>query len=279
MMCPYRIPELVEAINIQATGPAEASRALRKKLKYGSVHGQKRAITMLGALVENCGPRYQTTFADERLVERIKLMSQDPLVDASVRKKLMKMLSWWHVQFRNEPTMRLVAGLYAACGGGRKSDAQLKSEAAEAYRKKAEEEDRERQIRMDKKAAERMQREEDKRREKERRKGAGKAKRPTFDFEKVREFERRFCPSLRADLSPRRPQEKPQLLSSLATSQQAATSLVNALQHVNREKETVQSNERVQLYLGRVKAERKKIVRYSERPSLPAMKPVAPTVC
>ena len=40
------VPELVEAINIQSTGPAEASRALRKKLKYGSVHGQKRALTV-----------------------------------------------------------------------------------------------------------------------------------------------------------------------------------------------------------------------------------------
>jgi hypothetical protein len=53
-------------------------------------------------------------------------------------------------------------------------------------------------------------------------------------------------------------------LSTLATSQQAATGLVNALQHVNREKESVTVNERVQLYLGRVKAERKKVVRYSE---------------
>jgi hypothetical protein len=54
------------------------------------------------------------------------------------------------------------------------------------------------------------------------------------------------------------------ILSSLATSQQAATSLVNALQHVNREKESVADNERVQRYLAQVKTERKKIVRYGE---------------
>jgi hypothetical protein len=57
------------------------------------------------------------------------------------------------------------------------------------------------------------------------------------------------------------------ILSTLATSQQAATALVNALQHVNREKESVTVNERVQLYLGRVKVERKKVVRYSESAS------------
>ncbi|CEH15729.1 Cytosolic sorting protein GGA2/TOM1 [Ceraceosorus bombacis] len=230
------IIELVDAINIQSTGPAEASRALRKKLKYGSVHGQKRALTMLRATVENGGPRYQTSFADPQLVERIKLMSQDPLVDASVRKKLMRLLLQWQIQYKSEPTMRHVAGLYAACGGGRKSDAQLKSEAAEAFRKRKEEEDRQRQIRSDQKAAQRLQKEEDKRKAKQR----GNQPRVVFNFEK----------------------EKPQILSSLATSQQAATSLVNALQHVNREKENVSDNERVKHYLAAVKAERKKIVRY-----------------
>ncbi|UZJ57346.1 hypothetical protein CBS101457_006666 [Exobasidium rhododendri] len=232
------IPELVEAINIQSTGPTEASRQIRKKLKYGTVHGQKRAITMLNALVENCGPRFQSTFADAQLVERIKLMSQDPLVDASVRKKLMRVLLSWQNHFKNEPSMRLVAGLYAACGGGRKSDAQLKGDAAESFRKKKDADDRERQLRMDKKASERMQKEEDLKRAKEKKKGG--AKRPTFDFEK----------------------EKPAIMSTLATSQQAATALVNALQHVNREKESVTVNERVQMYLGRVKVERKKVVRY-----------------
>ena len=54
------------------------------------------------------------------------------------------------------------------------------------------------------------------------------------------------------------------IMSTLATSQQAATALVNALQHVNREKESVTVNARVQQYLTRVKAERKKVVRYSE---------------
>jgi hypothetical protein len=233
------IPELVEAINIQSTGPAEASRQLRKKLKYGSIHGQKRAITMLGALVENAGPRFQSSFADPQLVERIKLMSQDPLVDASVRRKLMRMLLWWSNQFKNEPNMRTIAGLYSACGGGRKSDAQMKSEAAEAFKKRREADERERQVRMDRKAAERLQREEEARQAKEKKKRGGSA-RPAFNFEK----------------------EKPIILSTLATSQQSATSLVNALQHVNREKESVVENMRVQQYLSRVKAERKKVVRY-----------------
>ena len=57
-------------------------------------------------------------------------------------------------------------------------------------------------------------------------------------------------------------QEKPQILAAIASTQTYATALVNALQHVNREKESVADNTRVQEYLAKVKAERKKIVRY-----------------
>lgn len=156
------IPELVEAINLQATGPTEASRALRKKLKYSNVHGQKRALILLKALVENCGQRFQTTFANEQLVDRIKIMSQDQLVDASVRKLLMRVLLSWHQQFKDDPSMKMVAGLYHACGGGKKSEAQRKNEAAEVYRKLQEKQRIEAQIRSDRKAAEQLQKEEEK---------------------------------------------------------------------------------------------------------------------
>ncbi|CAO1632305.1 unnamed protein product [Jaminaea pallidilutea] len=234
------IPELVESINLQASGPAEASRCVRKKLKYGSVHGQKRAIVILGYLVENCGPRFQTTFADERLVNQIKLVAADPLVDASVRRKLMRLLLSWQQTFSNEPTMRTAAGLYAACGGGRarqEREAQRKrSEAEELYRKQEELRKREMQIRMDRKTAEKMQKEEDKKKSKKGVKGQPRR----FNYE----------------------QEKPQILNHLAVSSRSATNLVNALQHVNRETESVSTNVRVQQCLNVVKMERKQLVRY-----------------
>lgn len=40
------LPELCETINLQTTGPREASRALRKKLKYGNTHRQLRSLTV-----------------------------------------------------------------------------------------------------------------------------------------------------------------------------------------------------------------------------------------
>ncbi|CAO1633954.1 unnamed protein product [Sympodiomycopsis kandeliae] len=238
------IPELVESINLQASGPGEASRCIRKKLKYGSVHGQKRALTILGALVENAGPRFQTSFADERLVQQIKLTAADPLVDASVRRKLMRLLLSWQQTYSKEPTMRAVSGLYVACGGGREKaqrEAQRKrSEAEEVYRKQEEERKRDMQIRMDRKTAERLQKEEDKKGKKAGKGGAAAQQRKRFDYEK----------------------EKPAILNHLAVSSRSASNLVNALQHINREKENVAANTKVQQTLAAVKNERKVLVRY-----------------
>lgn len=248
----------MEATNLQQTGPAEASRAIRKKLKYGNLHAQKRALTILRSLVENCNARFQRSFADSMLVERIKIMSQDELVDASVRRKLMRVLYGWHKQFQGDAAMRHVAGLYVACGGGRKSEQQLRSEAAEAYRKQKEREDKERQVRADYKAAKRLQEEEQKQAKKA---GKGRPQRRPFNFQQVSCHLRAICAIFHL-IWLFCAQEKPQILTSIASTQQYATALENALQHVNREKESVTANARVQEYLAKVKAERKKIVRY-----------------
>ncbi|CAD6886466.1 unnamed protein product [Tilletia controversa] len=243
------LPELVTAIKLQpATGTAEASRSIRKKLKYGSVHAQKRAIFILGALVANGGTRFQQSFADERLVHTIKLTSSDPLIDLSVRKKLMRLLYSWAMQFKSDPQMFTVARLYNACGGGQKSAAQLRSEAAELVRKREEAAEKEQRERGDRKAAERRAKQEEKDKalakklqDQERAKNRGsRAAVSTFNFEK----------------------EKPVIQTTLAQSSQFSTALVNALQLVNRDKESVETNARVQEYLGKVKAERKRVVRY-----------------
>ncbi|KAE8224626.1 hypothetical protein CF319_g2509 [Tilletia indica] len=243
------LPELVTAIKLQpSTGTAEASRAIRKKLKYGSVHAQKRAIFILGALVANGGTRFQQSFADERLVHTIKLTSSDPLIDLSVRKKLMRLLYSWALQFKKDPQMHTVSTLYTACGGGQKSAAQLRSEASELVRKREEAAEKEQRERGERKAAERRSKQEEKdqalaKKMQDKERAKNRANRPaasTFNFEK----------------------EKPVIQTTLAQSQQLSTALVNALQLVNRDKESVETNTRVQEYLGKVKAERKRVVRY-----------------
>lgn len=90
------ITELMESIRLQGfEGVTESSRAIRKKLKYGNVHRQIRALTVsslvklelfrfsfvafqiLLALSENGTKGYQHSFANQQLVQRLRDMATD----------------------------------------------------------------------------------------------------------------------------------------------------------------------------------------------------------
>jgi len=107
------IPDLVEVIKLQDTGPAEAARALRKKLKYGSVHRQLRALTLLDGLIQNAGPRFQRTFADETLLERLRVCGSSDLSDPDVKKKCRELFSNW-AQYKNVSGMGGLSKLHKA---------------------------------------------------------------------------------------------------------------------------------------------------------------------
>ncbi|KAG6015900.1 hypothetical protein E4U41_004545, partial [Claviceps citrina] len=80
------IPDLVEVIKLQATtGPGEAARAIRKKLKYGTPHRQIRALVLLDGLIQNAGPGFQRGFADEPLLERLRVCGTSGLSDPALR--------------------------------------------------------------------------------------------------------------------------------------------------------------------------------------------------
>ncbi|KAH8161109.1 hypothetical protein CIB48_g7136 [Xylaria polymorpha] len=106
------IPDLVEVIKLQASGPAEAARALRKKLKYGSVHRQIRALVLLDGLIQNAGPRFQRTFIDEPLLERLRVCGTSDLSDSDVRKKCSELFRSWAAEYQNTPGLERVARLY-----------------------------------------------------------------------------------------------------------------------------------------------------------------------
>ena len=92
------VNELLESVRILGMdGVTESSRAIRKKLKYGNVHRQLRALTvciassmcnqqsrnddllpqLLRAMSENGGKGYKSSFANEQLLERLKDMATD----------------------------------------------------------------------------------------------------------------------------------------------------------------------------------------------------------
>ncbi|WWC64596.1 uncharacterized protein I303_107207 [Kwoniella dejecticola CBS 10117] len=112
------IPELVESVNIQGyQGTTEAARAIRKKLKYGNVHRQLRALVILRALTENAGKGFQLGWANQQLMDRLKEMANDSLLDPKVKKRLILVFHAWSLHYKDEPRMQEVARLYAKYGG------------------------------------------------------------------------------------------------------------------------------------------------------------------
>lgn len=104
------IVELIEAIKLQASGPTEAARAIRKKLKYGSVHRQLRALVLLDGLIQNAGPRFQRAFADEPLLERLRVCGSSDLSDPAVRAKCRELFGQW-AQYGKTPGLERIARL------------------------------------------------------------------------------------------------------------------------------------------------------------------------
>ncbi|KAJ7193390.1 hypothetical protein GGX14DRAFT_589471 [Mycena pura] len=236
------IPELVDSINLQAAGPAEASRALRKKLKHGRPHQQYRALVILKALVENCGNKFQTTFADGQLTEALKHLANDSSADKKVKKKVLLVLASWKEQFKNDPSMSAVAGLYS----------QTKHERQERINQvdavfgggipdvEALERESKRKAKLERERAKEMQRLEEAERRRSEKERKNRPKRLPFDFET----------------------EKPLVLGSIVDASQASSNLVNAITLVNPAKESLLTNERVQECLAKAKQVRKAVVRY-----------------
>lgn len=105
------MPELVEVIKLQSTGPSEAARALRKKLKYGNVHRQIRALVILDGLIQNAGSRFQRSFVDEPLLERLRVCGTSHLSDPDVKDKCRELFRQW-AQYQNTPGLQGIARLH-----------------------------------------------------------------------------------------------------------------------------------------------------------------------
>jgi hypothetical protein len=76
------------------------------------MHRQLRALTILDGLMQNAGARFQRTFADEPLMERLRLMPRDDLVDPDVRAKCNLLYRQWAVAYKSTPGMSNIATLY-----------------------------------------------------------------------------------------------------------------------------------------------------------------------
>ncbi|OJA16226.1 hypothetical protein AZE42_00013 [Rhizopogon vesiculosus] len=240
------IPELVESIALQPTGTSEASRAIRKKLKHGDAHHQYRALVILKALVDNGPQKFQTTFADGQLTDAIKQLAADPATDQKVKKKLLAVLASWHSQFKDDPSMSVVVGLYRQCRPadrrthGYSNSADLSHGPSSDYERKMKEKDEKELAKQRAKREKEEAKERARKAEVDARKQKSRSRRAPFNFEA----------------------ERPQILTTIASASQASSNLVNAIMLVNGEKESIVSNVRVQECLEKARAVRKPIVRY-----------------
>ena len=66
---------------------------------------------MLDGLIENAGPRFQRAFADEPLLERLRVCATDSLSDTEVKRKCQILFRQWAASYRSTPGMERIVAL------------------------------------------------------------------------------------------------------------------------------------------------------------------------
>lgn len=85
---------------------------LQQIRKYGNAHRQIRALVILDALIQNAGSRFQKAFADEPLLERLRILARDETVDADVRKRVNLLFRQWAVAYKGTTGLERIAALH-----------------------------------------------------------------------------------------------------------------------------------------------------------------------
>lgn len=80
--------------------------------KYGNLHRQLRALTILDFLIQNAGDRFLREFADEPLLERLRIAGTDPVSDPLVKQKCKVLFGQWATTYKDTPGMAKITALY-----------------------------------------------------------------------------------------------------------------------------------------------------------------------
>ncbi|CAK7237737.1 hypothetical protein SBRCBS47491_010108 [Sporothrix bragantina] len=265
------IPDLVEVIKLQSTGPTEAARAIRKKLKYGSVHRQLRALTLLDGLIENAGPRFQRSFVDEMLLERLRVCGTSDMVDPDVRKKCSVLFRGWAATYKNTPGMERLARLYKELPQRKQVVTQAQSRVVRETDNPFDDEEDEAEAAAAAAAA---------------RPGQPSSSRPTpqtqtqptgrvesfSSFSRDRDRDSRGASTKGSKDKDKRGKksrkqfnleaERPVMKATIADASMASTDLTNTLQTINREVERISENDAAIQHFEKCKLLRRKILRY-----------------
>lgn len=139
---------LLDAIRAQKDytepGPVEAARALRKKMKYGSVKEQYNALRILDLLIVNGGREITALCNDEKLLDRLQFYligetsssfssSSASPPNKKVSDLARSLMAGWYDEFQDDDRLRNINLLYKRCMKGRKLKKKATSTAASSY--------------------------------------------------------------------------------------------------------------------------------------------------
>lgn len=134
------------------------------------------------------------TFADGQLIDAIKQLAADPTTDQKVKKKLMAVLASWHSQFKDDPSMSVVTGLFRQCRpadrrsqGYSHSADPLSHGPSSDYERKMKERDEKELAKQRAKREKQEAKQRARKAEEDARKKKARSRKAPFDFEAVRD--------------------------------------------------------------------------------------------
>lgn len=222
--------------------------------KYGNVHKQLRALTVLDGLIENAGPRFQRVFADEPLLERLRVAATDSLSDLEVKKKCSILFRQWAATYQSTPGMERIVALHKQLPRRKRPPTQENSRVVQ---------ETEREVQADpfgnndyRDAAPPLSAQSSSYATPT---SATLAQGPSLTpLGKPEKSKRRKSKSKPFNLE----KEKPQLLQAIASSSVASTNLMNALKLINREHKRVGEDPEALKRFENCKLLRRQILRY-----------------
>jgi len=223
--------------------------------KYGNIHRQLRALTILDFLIQNTGERFLREFADEPLLERLRIAATDPVSDPLVKEKCKQLFGQWAASYKNTPGMERVTALYRQLPKRKKPASQAKAKVLRDAEPPKEQQPLGHTVSIsagngpsmvvgggskhkNKKQERKEKEKQEKLAQKEKRKSLGTFR--SFSLER----------------------EKPQMIQTLANSSVASTNLLNALKLVNRETQRVSEDIEVMNRVDTCRQLRRQILRY-----------------
>ena len=209
-------------------------------------------------MIENAGPRFQRAFADEALLERLRVCATDTLSDSEVKNRCQILFRQWAAAYHSTPGMERIVALEKQLPRRKKPVSQAQSRVIQETEREAKEDpfgndDDEDNV-----------------------SGVGSSTGPLTSFASTATSDSgqssflKSSKKSKSDKSSKKhkprafnlEKEKPQILQAIASSSVASTNLLNALKLLNREHIRVSEHKETVNRFETCKALRRQVLRY-----------------